>query len=140
MRPAVSTQRFPRRTRLLDKADFNRAFKKARLVVRQSPFLLLGVQNELGEARLGAVVPKRQLPRAVDRNLIKRLCREQFRLTRQQLPPLDIVVLCQGKSKGKGKGNEKLPCPLNKKILNQKLIQLFNQLTHQYNASANKAQ
>ena len=44
-------------------------------------------------ARLGLVVPKRVLKRAVDRNRVKRQIREAFRLARPTLPPWDIVVV-----------------------------------------------
>lgn len=44
------------------------------------------------EPRLGLVVAKKRARRAVDRNLVKRLCRERFRQQRTQLPPMDIVI------------------------------------------------
>jgi len=47
-------------------------------------------------ARLGLVVPKRILKRAVDRNRAKRQIRESFRLARPELPAWDIVVLVTG--------------------------------------------
>ena len=43
-------------------------------------------------ARLGLVVSKRLLRRAIDRNLIRRLARENFRLLRSELPPRDFVL------------------------------------------------
>ena len=39
------------------------------------------------------VVSKKNIPRSVERNRIKRLIRESFRKARSQLPQLDIVVL-----------------------------------------------
>ena len=44
------------------------------------------------EARLGLVVAKKLLKRAVDRNRVKRVVREQFRLRRSALPAVDLVV------------------------------------------------
>ena len=41
--------------------------------------MLYARANELGHARLGVVVAKRLAPRAVTRNMIKRLAREMFR-------------------------------------------------------------
>lgn len=41
--------------------------------------MLYARANELGHARLGVVVAKRFAPRAVTRNMIKRLAREMFR-------------------------------------------------------------
>lgn len=43
-------------------------------------------------ARLGLVVGKKLLKRAVDRNRLKRVVRENFRLRRLQLPAYDLVV------------------------------------------------
>ena len=43
-------------------------------------------------ARLGLVVGKKLLKRAVDRNRLKRVVRENFRLRRLQLPSYDLVV------------------------------------------------
>ncbi len=43
-------------------------------------------------ARLGLIVGKRQLKRAVDRNQVKRVLRETFRVNRSILPAIDIVV------------------------------------------------
>jgi len=43
-------------------------------------------------ARLGLVVAKRFLKRSVDRNLIRRLAREHFRLLRCRLPSRDLIL------------------------------------------------
>ena len=47
--------------------------------------------NEVEMARLGLIVGKRMLPRAVDRNRTKRVIRESFRQA-GGLPAMDIVV------------------------------------------------
>lgn len=47
-------------------------------------------------ARLGLVVGKRALRRAVDRNRAKRVIRETFRVNRRDLPGMDIVVQVTG--------------------------------------------
>ena len=47
---------------------------------------------EFTEARLGVVVGKKLLKRAVDRNKVKRIIREQFRVQRPSLPACDLVV------------------------------------------------
>lgn len=43
-------------------------------------------------ARLGVVVGRKQLPLAVDRNTVKRIVREAFRLQRSSLPPRELVI------------------------------------------------
>ncbi len=48
-----------------------------------------------GYGRIGLIIAKRHVKRAVDRNRIKRLVRESFRHRRAGLPSLDIVVLAR---------------------------------------------
>jgi len=43
-------------------------------------------------ARLGIVIAKKLAQRAVQRNLLKRLARESFRVARRELPPYDLVL------------------------------------------------
>lgn len=50
------------------------------------------VDNQRGYARLGMVVGKRVMVRAVDRNRAKRLIREVFRNEVKQLGSQDVVV------------------------------------------------
>ena len=48
--------------------------------------------NPVGFPRLGMIVAKRILGRAVDRNRVKRCVRETFRLVLPELPACDFVV------------------------------------------------
>ena len=50
-------------------------------------------------ARLGMVIAKRLLRRSVDRNLVRRLAREQFRLVRNVLPSRDLILRLANKPK-----------------------------------------
>lgn len=50
-------------------------------------------QHGGGPARLGLAIAKKQLPRAVDRNRVKRIVRESFR--EHQLQDYDVVVLAR---------------------------------------------
>lgn len=45
-----------------------------------------------GGARLGVVIAKKLAQRAVQRNLLKRVARETFRLARHELPHYDLVL------------------------------------------------
>lgn len=76
--------------------DFDRAFglKKS---VSDAHLIVYPSRNGLAHTRLGIVVSKKRIRSAVARNRIKRLIREAFRLSKQQLPPgLDLVVLPRG--------------------------------------------
>ncbi len=57
------------------------------------PLQIIAVVNELSRPRLGMVIGKRVSPRAVDRNRMRRIIREAFRLNADTLPALDIVVM-----------------------------------------------
>lgn len=52
----------------------------------------MALPNQVGHARLGLVIGKRQLPRAVDRNRVKRCARAGFRRIFSELPACDFVV------------------------------------------------
>jgi len=57
--------------------------------------MALATPNELGHPRLGLIVSKKNVRRAVDRNRFKRLVRESVRLQQGDLPAVDIVVLAR---------------------------------------------
>jgi ribonuclease P protein component len=94
--PAAPNEGFSRQKRLLQAAEFKTALRSRRRE-RGAGFIVIMVPNQHGQARLGIVVGRKALPRAVDRNRFKRLVREQFRKVAVQLQPLDIVVQAQGK-------------------------------------------
>lgn len=85
---------FPASRRLLDASAFQAVFRDG----RRSPgaflrlhFLAIGAP---APARLGLAVPKKAVPLSVERNRIKRQCRECFR-QRRDLPPGDYVLVAQ---------------------------------------------
>lgn len=88
---APSDARLPRAYRLTRRADFNHVLNRASVRVTSGPFRAFAVASAVGP-RIGMIVGKRQLPRAVDRNFVKRRIRESFRINRATLPCVDIVV------------------------------------------------
>jgi ribonuclease P protein component len=84
---------FARRYRLTKTDEFSSVFGFRKAI--RGKLLMLHYQPRaegLTEARLGLVVGKKLLKRAVDRNKVKRIIRDQFRLLRPHLPPCDFVV------------------------------------------------
>jgi ribonuclease P protein component len=51
-------------------------------------------------ARLGLAIAARSVGNAVSRNRVKRQVREQFRLQRDALPPVDIVISARQGARG----------------------------------------
>jgi ribonuclease P protein component len=91
---ALSAATFPKHYRLIKTDEyssvfgFRRALKSRHFLLHYRP----RSADEVPGARLGLVVAKRFLRRSVDRNLVRRLAREQFRLLRAQLRSSDFVL------------------------------------------------
>ena len=77
--------------RLLNKSDFDRVFADNQRA-RTDFVMVMARPNQVGHPRLGMIVAKRLLARAVDRNRVKRCVRESFRLVMLDLPACDFVV------------------------------------------------
>lgn len=84
---------FPKSLRLLIAADFQQVFDDAPFRASHQHFLILARHNSLRCGRLGLVIAKKHLRRAVDRNRFKRLIRESFRLHQTSFTGLDVLVL-----------------------------------------------
>jgi ribonuclease P protein component len=85
---------FPPRLRLRKPAEYKKVFSNP-LKFTDKYFTLLVIENELGFSRLGLAIAKKNIRKAVDRNILKRAIRESFRMHQQQLGVLDIVVLAR---------------------------------------------
>lgn len=57
--------------------------------------MLLACSNGLTHPRLGLVIAKKNVRLAVERNRIKRLVREYFRLHQCDLPAIDCIFLAR---------------------------------------------
>lgn len=90
----MTTFSFRPEQRLLQAAEFQKVFDFAQYKIHQSGFMLLATTHPTS-TRLGFVVAKRKVRRAHERNRIKRLARESFRLNQAQLPALDIILMAK---------------------------------------------
>lgn len=78
--------------RLRTAAEYDAVFSKP-LRSRDQYFLLLARENNQNHPRLGLIVSKKKVRKAVSRNRIKRIIRDSFRLNQHQLPDVDVIVL-----------------------------------------------
>ena len=111
-------QCFARRYRLTKTDEFSSVFGFRRAI--RVKLLMLHYQPRpegMTEPRLGLVVGKKLLKHAVDRNRLKRIVREQFRLRRASLPGVDLVVRLAVK-----------PKPLDGKQIADDIVALFDKL------------
>ncbi|WP_088329286.1 ribonuclease P protein component [Lacimicrobium sp. SS2-24] len=91
----MGENQFSRELRLLTPTHFENVFQQA--VPAVSPQLtLLARANQQTHPRLGITISKKRVKKAHDRNRLKRVIRESFRLNQHDLPQADIVVV--GKS------------------------------------------
>jgi ribonuclease P protein component len=98
--PGLNT--FSKTSRLLNPASYAAVFDGCSEKASNKIGTLLSVETTLPEARIGIIVAKRQIKRASQRNRVKRLVREDFRL-RSFEQSADYVFLarhsCTGLSK-----------------------------------------
>jgi ribonuclease P protein component len=91
----MPTTGFDRGKRLLNAGDFKSVFDNPRFKLSHRHFLILAVPGTGPCARLGLVIAKKNIRLAVQRNRVKRVVRETFRQSQQQLDSLDIVFLAR---------------------------------------------
>ncbi|ABE57050.1 ribonuclease P protein component [Shewanella denitrificans OS217] len=88
----MTSYTFSRELRLLTPAQFKSVFSNP-IKASSAEITLLAIPNIEQHPRLGLTVAKRFVKRANQRNRIKRVIRESFRLNQHDIPALDIVVL-----------------------------------------------
>lgn len=86
---------YPRQLRLLTAGDFQKVFDGVTIKVPDQKILILARQNGLEHPRLGFVISKKNVRRAVKRNHVRRIIRESFRLNQHDLPPVDMIILAR---------------------------------------------
>lgn len=86
--------RLPKQAKLIKTDDFSSVFNLRKriankhLVMRYRP-------NDIMHARLGLIVAKKTAKLAVQRNYMRRVLRELFRLKQHELPAVDLIVQVQ---------------------------------------------
>ena len=85
---------FSRSLKLLNAEEYNNVFCKSQRFGNKS-FTVLAKENNLSHPRLGLAISKKCAKRATDRNRIKRIFRESFRLHQHKLPCVDIIAMCK---------------------------------------------
>lgn len=91
----MSENAFPKTARLLSPKDYKPVFDNSRYKVSTKQFLLLATASQARRPRLGLVIAKKHVSKAVQRNRLKRVLRESFRLRQSEIPLIDIVVLAR---------------------------------------------
>ena len=91
MTDGLASRKFTKVYRILKTDEFSSVFSFRKPQFSEY-FQLFSKPGSGDSARLGLVVAKKVAKRAVARNYMKRSIREQFRLCRADLPPLDFVV------------------------------------------------
>lgn len=86
---------FGKSKRLLTAGQYRAVFDDATFKVSHRNLLLLARSNDNPQSRLGLVIAKKNVRKAVQRNRIKRVARELFRQLPQADPPLDVVLLAR---------------------------------------------
>ncbi|MDO3387685.1 ribonuclease P protein component [Gilvimarinus sp. SDUM040013] len=91
----MSSKTFSKHQRLLNATEFQTVFDNAPFRASHQFILMLSRPNAEQPARLGLIIAKKNIRRAVDRNRVKRLIRESFREHQQHLYGLDVIVLAR---------------------------------------------
>jgi ribonuclease P protein component len=90
---------FPADKRLRRKSEFDAAYARG-WRLGNGFFSVTASSNDKQCARLGMAVAVRTAGNAVERNRIRRIVRESFRLHQETLPSIDLVVSAKPKARG----------------------------------------
>ena len=97
----VSSQTFPKYLRIKNTLDFKRIFAHGNRANLQS-IRVISLENSFQFPRLGIVVSKKNLPKAVLRTKFKRVLREIFRKNKHKLDNKDYLLISTKKIKDIG--------------------------------------
>ena len=86
------SQGFPKQARILQGSEYSSVLRRPEKKLVEGAVQMKARDNGYGRPRLGLVIPKRGTAKAHDRNRLKRVIRELFRTSHQDLPAKDIVI------------------------------------------------
>ena len=89
----------PAQRRLRRKPDFEAVYARGRRM-GNGFFGVTARVNDEGRPRLGLAVASKMAGGSVERNRIRRVVRESFRLHQHELPAVDIVVSARARARG----------------------------------------
>jgi ribonuclease P protein component len=91
--PKPKSFRFRPHEHLRRKKEFDRVYARKRSV-SDSWLIVYACENDLSHTRIGLSVAKKVFALATQRNRVRRLYREAFRLTRHEMPTgIDLVLI-----------------------------------------------
>lgn len=96
----MSSYGFRKENRLLTSSEYDRVFKQAIHRINAREFLMLAADREAGVSRIGTVVSKKVAGNSVERNRIRRLIKESFRLSKVA-DGVDVVIVARPAVHGK---------------------------------------
>jgi ribonuclease P protein component len=91
----VGEYSFDKSLRLLDSKYYQAIFDNVRYKVSSRQVLFLAIPNQQTKPRLGLIIAKKNIKLANQRNRIKRIMRESYRLNQHNIAGLDIIVLAR---------------------------------------------
>jgi ribonuclease P protein component len=90
----LASFKFIRQAKIVKTDDFSSVFNLRKRIAGQHLVMRYRL-NEASMPRLGLIVSKKTAKLAVQRNYMRRVLRELFRLNQQHLPEVDLVVQVQ---------------------------------------------
>ena len=85
---------FPRSRRITKSSEYQSFFNEGRKL-HQDYFFIVVKANKLNYPRLGFVIAKKHIKKAIKRNTVKRVIRESFRYHQYLLKGVDIVIIAK---------------------------------------------
>lgn len=86
--------RLPKQAKLIKTDDFSSVFNLRKRIANKHLVLRYKPNDNTG-ARLGLIVAKKTAKLAVQRNYMRRVLRELFRLKQHELPAVDLIIQVQ---------------------------------------------